>query len=139
MALHIIGVVCWFAGLFYLPRLYVYHTQALAENDERGHERFKIMEKKLFRFIMNPSGMAATLFGLLIISSNADYYMKQGWLHVKLTLVILLWAYHIYCKKILVALSHGNNPHTEKFYRIFNEIPAVILVVVVLLVVIKPF
>ena len=135
-SLHIIFVVTWFAGLFYLPRLYVYHT--LAE-DAISIERFKVMERKLFYGIMTPSAVLAVLFGLIMF---AGYGIGQhaGWMHAKLTLVLLLIAHHVYLGKLMIDFRHGRNKHGHKFYRWLNEIPAApVLFLVVILVVVKPF
>ena len=135
LAFHIIFVVTWFAGLFYLPRLFVYHT---ISTDTPTLECFKIMERKLFWGIMTPSGVLATLFGLWLLSLNFQGYMQQGWMHAKLTLVIILWIYHFYCGKCLYAFKHNRNRYSTRFYRWFNEIPTVLLIVIVILVVVKP-
>ncbi|MEX1196850.1 MAG: protoporphyrinogen oxidase HemJ [Pseudohongiellaceae bacterium] len=135
-AFHIISVICWFAGLFYLPRLYVYHAMA---EDTVSRNRFVIMERKLFRGIMTPSAIATVLFGLWLVFSAPDYYLRMGWLHAKLGLVALLIAYHAACWWYLRAFRDGRNTHGHKFYRIFNELPVVLLVAIVILVVVKPF
>lgn len=139
MAFHIIAVVAWFAGLFYLPRLFVYHSQCIVEGDSRGSARFKVMERKLFRFIMTPSGIIATVLGLAIIAINPSYYLSQGWLHAKLTLVILLWIFHIHTGLTVKRFANDQNSKSERFYRWYNEFPTFILVGAVILVVIKPF
>lgn len=135
-SLHIIAMVCWFAGIFYLPRLFVYHAMS---DDKISQERFALMERKLYRGIMNPAMMATWLFGLSMVMSNWAVYKTQGWLHAKLGLVILLTIYHIVCGKYRIKLV--DNPHvkTHVFWRWFNEIPVFILIAVVFLVVIKPF
>lgn len=135
-AFHIISVICWFAGLFYLPRLYVYHAMA---EDAVSRDRFVIMERKLFRGIMTPSAIATVLFGLWLVFSAPDYYLRMGWLHAKLGLVVLLIAYHVACWWYLRAFRDGRNTRGHKFYRIFNELPVVLLVAIVILVVVKPF
>ncbi|WP_066805804.1 protoporphyrinogen oxidase HemJ [Moraxella oblonga] len=135
-SLHLIAMVCWFAGIFYLPRLFVYHAMS---DDKLSQQRFVIMERKLYRGIMNPAMMATWLFGLSMVLSNWQIYKSQGWLHAKLTLVVLLTIYHIICGKYRLKLV--DNPHlkSDKFWRIFNEVPVFILVAVVFLVVTKPF
>ncbi len=135
-AFHIIAVVCWFAGLFYLPRLFVYHAMC---EDQAGRERFKIMERKLYRGIMNPSLIATVILGIWLISYAPGNYLSQGWMHVKLTLVALLIAYHLYCGHLLRRFRDDRNTHDHVFYRWFNEIPVLFLVAIVILVVVKPF
>jgi putative membrane protein len=132
-ALHIIFVVTWFAGLFYLPRLFVYHAMT---TDEPGIERFKVMERKLFNGIMTPSALLAVAFGSWLW---LGYGYAGGWLHVKLALVAVLIVYHIWCGKLLADFKHGRNAHGHVWYRWFNEFPVLILFAVVFLVVFKPF
>lgn len=131
-SLHIIFMVTWFAGLFYLPRLYVYHAET---KDKVGHERFKIMERKLFYGIMTPGGILTIFFGLLLII-NYDY--QGAWLTYKLILVGLLVIYHYYCWKYLNLFKNNQNNHSHIFYRIFNEIPVIMLIAIVFLVIYKP-
>ena len=132
-AFHIVFMVTWFAGLFYLPRLFVYHAMT---DDSPGSERFKVMERKLFYGIMTPGAV-------LTLASGAwlwlGYSISGGWLHAKLTLVAILIAYHAYCGKLLLDFKHGRNRHGHVFYRWLNEFPVVILITVTVLVVIKPF
>lgn len=135
-AFHIIALVAWFAGLFYLPRLFVYHTDAV---DKISIERFKVMERRLYYGITWPSAIATTLLGLWLITYNTDYFLKAGWMHAKLSLVVLLWIYHLICGRYLHAFANENNNKNSRFYRIFNEIPTLFLVGIVLLVVVKPF
>ena len=130
-SLHIIFMVTWFAGLFYLPRLYVYHAET---QDKISHERFKIMERKLFYGIMTPGGILTIFFGLLLII-NYDY--QGAWLTYKLILVGLLVIYHYYCWKYLNLFKNKQNNHSHIFYRIFNEIPVIILIAIVFLVIYK--
>ena len=131
-SLHIIFMVTWFAGLFYLPRLYVYHAET---KDKISHERFKIMERKLFYGIMTPGGILTIFFGLLLII-NYDY--QGAWLNYKLILVGLLVIYHYYCWKYLNLFKNNQNNHSHIFYRIFNEIPVIMLIAIVFLVIYKP-
>jgi len=131
-SLHIIFMVTWFAGLFYLPRLYVYHAET---KDKIGHERFKIMERKLFYGIMTPGGILTIFFGLLLII-NYDY--QGAWLTYKLILVGILVIYHYYCWKYLNLFKNNQNNHSHIFYRIFNEIPVIMLIAIVFLVIYKP-
>ncbi|WP_271410413.1 protoporphyrinogen oxidase HemJ [Pseudomonas sp. Q1-7] len=134
-ALHIIAVICWFAGLFYLPRLFVYHAMA---EDESSRERFKVMERKLYRGIMGPSMVATLVFGLWMLYLNPAW-LSQGWLHAKLTLVVLLIGYHHACGGLLKRFARGENRRGHVFYRWFNEVPVLFLIAIVILVVIKPF
>lgn len=126
-------MVTWFAGLFYLPRLFVYHAMS---NDAPGIERFKVMERKLYYGIMTPGAVLTILFGLWLW---LGYGISGGWLHAKLALVIVLVGYHLYCGRLLVDFKYDHNRHSHVYYRWFNEIPVVILIVVVILVVVKPF
>ncbi|MDK8465492.1 protoporphyrinogen oxidase HemJ [Marinobacter sp. SS13-12] len=135
-ALHIIAMVCWFAGIFYLPRLFVYHA---ACEDKAGRERFKIMERKLYRGITTPSMIATVVFGLWLISYNVQGYMSQGWLHAKLLLVVLLIGYHFYCGHLVKVFRDDRNTRSHVFYRWFNEVPVLVLVAVVILASVKPF
>ncbi len=135
LSFHIIFVVSWFAGLFYLPRLFVYHANT---TDQISLDRFKIMERKLFYIIMTPAGILATIFGLWLLSLNAGYYLGEGWMHAKLALVAALWAYHIYCGVLMGAFKHDRNRYSSKFYRFFNEVPTLLLFAIVILVVVKP-
>ena len=131
-ALHLIFMVTWFAGLFYLPRLFVYH--ALAE-DTTSRERFKLMERKLFYGIMTPGGVLTIIFGTWLW---LGYGITGAWLHAKLVLVAVLIAYHIYCGKLLADFKHDRNCHSHVWYRWFNEFPVLILIAVVVLAVVKP-
>jgi len=135
-AFHIISLVAWFAGLFYLPRLFVYHAEA---NDKISLERFKLMERRLYYGITWPAAVFTTGFGLLLLSYNFHYYLQVGWMHAKLALIIMLWIYHLYCGVFLKKFAHGINTRTAFFYRVFNEVPTVFLIAIVLLAVCKPF
>lgn len=135
-AFHIIFMVTWFAGLFYLPRLYVYHAMA---TDKTSIERFKIMERKLYFGIATPGALFTILFGIWTLSYNMHGYMEHLWMHLKLSLVVLLVLYHLYLGKLLFAFKHDRNKHGHVFYRILNEIPVLILVATVILVVVQPF
>ncbi|GLX16140.1 MULTISPECIES: protoporphyrinogen oxidase HemJ [Pseudomonadaceae] len=134
-ALHIVAMVCWFAGLFYLPRLFVYHAMS---EDEASRERFSIMERKLYRGIMTPAMIATLVFGVGLLML-APAWMSQGWMHAKLALVILLVGYHHTCGAMYKRLARGENKRSHVFYRWFNEVPVLILIAVVILVVVKPF
>ena len=129
---HIIFVVAWFAGLFYLPRLFVYHPMS---TDLPGIKRFKVMERKLYYGIMTPSAVLAVIFGLWLW---LGFGISGGWLHAKLALVVILIAYHLYCGRLLADFKHDRNRHGHVYYRWFNEIPVLILIAVVILVVVKP-
>ena len=131
---HIVFMVTWFAGLFYLPRLFVYH--ALSE-DRASIERFKLMERKLFWGIMTPGALLTIAFGLWLWLGW--FRTSGGWLHAKLLLVAVLVVYHVWCYRLLRAFAAGRNRHGHVWYRWFNEIPVVILIATVLLVVLKPF
>jgi protoporphyrinogen IX oxidase len=133
-AFHIIFVVTWFAGLFYLPRLFVYHAVA---TDTPGLARFVIMEHRLFA-IMTLGAVLAVLFGISMIV-EAPGYLKFSWLHAKLTLVAALIAYHIWCRVLMTALREGRNRHSQRWYRLFNEAPALLLIAIVILAVVKPW
>ena len=135
-SLHIIFMVTWFAGLFYLPRLFVYHAMAPSD-DKVGIERFKTMERKLYRGIMTPGAVLTIVFGSWLWLS---YGITGGWLYAKLALVILLVAFHVYLGVLVRDFAQDRNRHSDVFYRWINEIPALpILVAVVYLVVAKPF
>jgi len=135
-ALHIISVVCWFAALFYLPRLFVYHAMA---EDQISIERFKIMERKLSRGIATPAMLAALTFGIWLASLAPDYYLHQGWFLAKVTLVTLLVVYHHACLYLLRQFRNDRNTRSHVFYRWFNEIPVLFLIAIVILVVVRPF
>lgn len=140
-AFHIMAVITWFGGLFYLPRLFVYHALANAENDRTGSERFKVMERKLYRGIMTPSMLVALVLGLWLLADRWHSYFQQAtWMHIKLALVILLIGYHQLCGVFLKQFARDANIRSHRFYRVFNELPVLILVAVVLLVTLKqPF
>ena len=132
-AFHIVFVVTWFAGLFYLPRLYVYHAMT---TDTVGSERFKVMERKLFYGIMTPGAVLSLVSGGWLW---LGYGYSGGWLHAKLALVAVLIAYHVYCGKLMLDFRHDRNRYGHVFYRWLNEFPTVILIAAVILVVVKPF
>ena len=136
-SLHIIFVTSWFAGLFYLPRLFVNHAMVLANHtpNQAVSERLKLMERKLYRF-MFPLALLALGFGLWLW---LGYGISGGWMHAKLTLVAVLIAYHWYCGKLLTNFSQDKNTRSHIWYRWFNELPVIVLAAVVILVVVKPF
>lgn len=135
-ALHLISLTCWFAGIFYLPRLYVYHAMT---DDETSLERFKIMERKLFWGIMTPSAILTIIFGALLLSTNFQFYWQSAWMHAKLFCVGLLIVFHFMCWHYLKAFKLNRNTHSHKFYRWFNEAPVVLLIAIIIFVVVKPF
>ncbi len=136
-ALHIIFMVAWFAGLFYLPRLFVYHAMC---EDQPGRERFKVMERKLYYGITTPAMVVTAALGLWMLFDYAwGIYRTMGWLHLKLTLAVILIGYHLYCGKLVRAFGEDRNRHGHVFYRWFNEVPVLFLVGMVLLAVVKPF
>jgi putative membrane protein len=132
-ALHIVFVVAWFAGLFYLPRLFVYHAQA---EDAASRERFKVMERKLYRGIMTPAMVITLATGLWLW---LGFGFRGGWLEAKVGLVVLLVVYHFWMRALMSDFARDANRHTHVYYRWVNEIPTVILFAVVVLVVVKPF
>jgi protoporphyrinogen IX oxidase len=132
-AFHVVFVVTWFAGLFYLPRLFLYHAAA---TDAVGIERFQTMEKRLFA-IMTIGATLTLAFGLSMVSV-APGLLQAGWLHAKLTLVLALIAYHGWCYLLMRDLRNGRK-HSSTWYRVFNEVPSVLLIAIVVLAVVKPF
>ena len=136
-ALHLIFMTTWFAGLFYLPRLYVYHAMT---DDAVSIERFKIMERKLFYGIMTPSAVLTLLFGIWMLVDYAwAAFGAQGWLHVKLALIVLLLVYHVWCGKLLLDFKYDRNTRSHIWYRWFNEVPVLFLFIIILLASLKPF
>lgn len=137
-AFHIIFVVTWFAGLFYLPRVFVYHAM---EKNAEVIARFKVMERRLL-MITHIGGGLALIFGLGLLTwflINSSAYLGQGWLHAKLTLVLGLMAYHFYCAMLVKRFARDENRFSHRWYRWFNEVPALFLVAIVVLVVVRPF
>ena len=135
--LHVISVIAWMAGLLYLPRLYVYHVDAEPGSDKS--ETFKIMERRLMRGILNPSMMASVMFGLFMVYDSSPAIWQAGWFHAKLTAVVLMLVMHVFCGKWRRAFAEDRNTHSGRFYRIMNEVPAVLMVVIVLMVIVQPF
>jgi len=135
-ALHIIFLVTWFAGLFYLPRLFVYHADC---NDDTSHARFLVMERKLFA-IMTIGAVLTAVFGIWMLAAYAwAAYRELLWLDLKLLLVVVLIGFHIYCGLLVREFRSGTAHHSHVFYRWINEIPALLLIAIVLLAVVKPF
>ncbi|WP_120819692.1 protoporphyrinogen oxidase HemJ [Helicobacter pylori] len=136
-AFHVIAVISWMAALFYLPRLFVYH----AENAHKKEfvEVVRIQEKKLYSFIASPAMSFTLITGILMLLIAPEMFKSGGWLHVKLSLVILLLAYHFYCKKCMRELEKDPTRRNARFYRVFNEIPTILMILIVILVVVKPF
>ena len=136
-ALHVIFMVTWFAGLFYLPRLYVYHSMA---DDQASIDRFKIMERKLYYGIMMPGMILTFVFGIWLLLDYAwQQYADMYWLKIKIVLAIILLAYHFHCGKLLKDFKHDRNTRSHVYYRWYNEIPVLFLFAMVILVLVKPF
>jgi putative membrane protein len=137
ISLHLIFMVTWFAGLFYLPRLYVYHAMS---EDAASIERFKVMERKLFYGIMTPGAVLTLVFGMWMLMDYAwAAYGRMGWLHTKLLLVLLMLVYHLWCGKLMLDFKHDRNRHNHVWYRWFNEVPVIFLIGIILLAELKPF
>ncbi|GAB2905842.1 CopD family protein [Rheinheimera gaetbuli] len=134
-ALHVFFMVAWFAGIFYLPRLFVYHAATQSADCDA---EFKVMERRLLYFV-TPFAVFTLLFGgLLIYSYGAAWFKLSSWLHYKLLLVLFLYAYHGYCFKLLADFKHNRNRRSPRFYRIFNEVPVLVLLGIILLAYLKP-
>ena len=134
--LHIISVITWFAGIFYLPRLFVYH--AITE-DEISNERFKVMEDKLYRLIMTPSMVVTLALGFWMLAIGWSALHVSLWIWIKIALVALLVGYHLHCGKVIKDFAADRQNRSERFFRIYNELPVFVLIPVVILEVIKPF
>lgn len=135
-AFHIISFVAWFSGLFYLPRLFVYHAMA---NDETSNERFKVMERKLYRAIMTPAAIVTLALGFWMLHDYAWLAFQHTlWLKLKLVLILLLIIFHFFCGHYVKVFKNNANRHSDKFYRWFNEVPTLLLISIVLLAVVKP-
>ncbi len=132
-AFHVIAVVTWFAGLFYLPRLYVYHADA---KDSISIERFRVMERRLFA-LMTIGAAASVGLGAAMLAA-APIYLTMEWLRIKLLLVLVLIAYHVFCHKLMRDFAENRNTRSAKWYRVFNEIPSLLLIAIVVLAVVKP-
>lgn len=135
-AFHVIFMVAWFAGIFYLPRLFVNHAET---NSKEVAEQLKGMEKRLLYFV-TPFAVLTTLLGIALITAyGSDWFSASKWLHIKITLVMLLLIYHGYCFKLVKTFQQDRNTRSGKFYRIFNEVPVIILFIVIILAYVKPF
>lgn len=134
-AFHIIFMVTWFAGLFYLPRLYVYHANA---EDPISQDRFKIMERKLYWGIATPGAIITIALGIWLVTIIGPAILETAWLQLKLALVVLLVGYHIWCGKLLIDFKHNRNRHSHVWFRWFNEFPVALLIAIVLLVELQP-
>ncbi len=135
-SLHLISVISWMAGLLYLPRIFVYHVESL--KDKNTSLIFKTMEKKLYFYIMTPAMILTWIFGLALISSLGPEVLSVTWIKLKLLLVILLTLYHFYLSKLLGDFKLDQNTKTSKFFRIINEVPTILLILIVFIVVFKP-
>jgi putative membrane protein len=135
-SLHLIALISWMAGLLYLPRIFVYHV----ENKEKKEatDIFEVMEKKLFYYIMCPAMIFTWIFGIILIYLNGLEIFSQLWMQLKIVLVILLSAYNDYLRKCLVSLKDGSNTRSSKFFRTINEVPTIMLILIVFLVIFKP-
>ena len=136
LAFHLIAVICWFAALFYLPRLFVYHSMA---EDKVSIDRFKVMERKLYRGIANPSMVATIALGLWLVMMAPQAYLNQNWFQIKVILVILLVIYHHLCLVHMKKLAEERSDKKHIYFRIFNEVPVLFLVAIIILVIVKPF
>ena len=135
-SLHLIAVISWMAGLLYLPRIFVYHTENLEDNNTSSI--FKIMEKKLYLYIMMPAMVLSWIFGMILISNIGFETLSTLWIKIKLILVILLTLYHFYLGKLLEDFRLNKNTKSSKFFRIINEVPTLILILIVFIVIFKP-
>ena len=135
-SLHLIAVISWMAGLLYLPRIFVYHTENNSEL--KTSEIFKIMEKKLYFYIMTPAMIVSWFFGLLLIHSIGFQQLGQTWMIIKITAVIFLTIYHFYLGRMVNQFKFDLNKHSHKFYRFINEIPTILLILIIFVVIFKP-
>jgi len=136
-AVHVIAVISWMAGLLYLPRLFVYHCEAQIGTDKS--ETLKIMERRLLRAIMNPAMIVSWIFGGLMLWNLRDELMEPGWLHVKLACVVAMTVAHMMMAKWRRAFAEDRNTKSHKFYRTANEVPTILMIVIVIMVIVKPF
>jgi len=135
-SLHLISVISWMAGLLYLPRIFVYHAEN--SDDRKISDVFKIMEKKLYFYIMTPAMILSWIFGLLLIHSIGFQQLGYMWMVLKIIFVIFLTLYHFYLGKTLNQFKFDQNTHSHKFYRLINEIPTILLILIVFVVIFKP-
>ena len=135
-SLHLISVISWMAGLLYLPRIFVYHAENNSEL--KASEIFKVMERKLYFYIMTPAMTLSWLFGLLLIHSIGFQQLGQTWMLLKLLFVLILTLYHFYLGRILNQFKINNNQHSHKFFRYINEIPTILLILIIFVVIFKP-
>jgi putative membrane protein len=135
-SLHLISVISWMAGLLYLPRIFVYHAENSSE--KKTSEIFKIMERKLFFYIMTPAMILSWIFGVILIHSIGFQQIGQTWMILKIIFVVILTLYHLYLGRILAQFKIDQNVHSHKFYRLINEIPTLLLILIVFVVVFKP-
>ncbi len=135
-ALHLIAVISWMAGLLYLPRIFVYHAET---NENKGQsETFKLMEKRLYFYIMNPAMVLSWIFGILLIHSQGILSLGLLWMKIKIGLVIILTGYHFYLLAVLKEFQIDNNNKSSKYFRIINEVPTILLIIIIFVVVFKP-
>ena len=135
-SLHLIAVISWMAGLLYLPRIFVYHSETI--NNKEQSETFKLMEKRLYFYIMNPAMILSWVFGILLIHTQGIESLGFLWMKIKLGLVVILTAYHFYLLIFLKDFQLDNNIKTSKFFRIINEVPTILLIFIIFIVVFKP-
>ena len=136
-SIHLIAVISWMAGLLYLPRIFVYHTENIENTNSSSI--FKTMEKKLFYYIMTPAMILSWIFGIMLILTLGFDVLNQLWMQIKLVLVLLLTTYHFYLGKCVNSFAKDQNNNSAKFYRIINEAPTILLIIIVFIVVFKPF
>lgn len=136
-ALHVMSLIAWMAGLFYLPRLYIYHCMVPRGSTES--ERFKVMERRLLKQIMNPAMIATWLFGTLLILTPGAVDWSAGWWHTKLLMVLMMTGFHGACGKWRKLFLEDRNTKSQRFYRFANEVPTVLMIVIVIMVIVKPF
>ena len=135
-SLHLIAVISWMAGLLYLPRIFVYHVENI--NDQNSTNIFKTMEKKLYFYIMMPAMILSWIFGLLLIHNLGFSVFNELWMQIKIVSVVLLTIYHFYLGACVIRFSNNQNKNSSKFYRIINEIPTILLIIIVFIVVFRP-
>ena len=135
-ALHLIAVISWMAGLLYLPRIFVYHSETIDNNAQS--ETFKLMERRLYFYIMNPAMILSWVFGVLLIHSQGIISLSLLWMKIKIGLVLILTAYHFYLLIFLKDFQYNNNTKSSKFFRIINEVPTILLIIIIFVVVFKP-